>query len=574
MFVNVITIGVLLSLMNFVLLQTFAQYNTVSPRLDSFMAVALCSLFFAMAAAFVALMFLFAISSVQPGDLHPWLIRKTHLLFMPNVLLAVSVALAFAALPLMADIIYTDTVFWSSIGIVTGAALLMLFYRFAVVARVPAPGDPATVRSLIEDHHLKKTILTRITRGYLFALLVKRGLKERELFLGLRTLFNSLALAAALLATVCLDIFRELPDNALNGATTPEGVVLAEATGAYDVLGYSICAMLALVLNLMALVTSSLVSASLAMVPSSAFKVFIYKIRNLLFVPGACLSIGILCTLASWVLYAQVSYGDLDLNWALRGIGITVGVVFVLIFVFITHATSGVVKYAMGQASRADLNLNEIFMETSPICCEHGTGSYITSVLAGWQRQLTQGGFSANALTQRLDGVWSGMSFIGALLTGIAFLNFQQGLDVSAYGSPVDKEEARRFVVVTFAALCSSLATTFTSTVFLNNMAIVPRAHIHVFVRKLSPVLLVPNGLQTLSIILLLLSFPTTVRRLYGDELAEAAEYVLWSMAGLTFFIAVSLMLFRGLFSRWLYDPKIRPQTRPSVAPLASIREK
>ena len=110
------------------------------------------------------------------------------------------------------------------------------------------------------------------------------------------------------------------------------------------------------------------------------------------------------------------------------------------------------------------------------MCCEQGCATYVESVVTGWQRQLTQGGFSISSMTSRLDGVWSGMSFIGALLTAIAFLVFQQGLETSPRGVDVNQDEAKAFVVIMFAALCCSLATTFTSTVFLSNMAVVPRA--------------------------------------------------------------------------------------------------
>jgi hypothetical protein len=71
------------------------------------MALELVSLFFAMAAAFVALMFLFSMTGVTPGHLRPWLSRKTHLLFMPNVLLAISVAMTFGGLPLLSQMLYT-----------------------------------------------------------------------------------------------------------------------------------------------------------------------------------------------------------------------------------------------------------------------------------------------------------------------------------------------------------------------------------------------------------------------------------------------------------------------------------
>jgi hypothetical protein len=80
--------------------------------------------------------------------------------------------------------------------------------------------------------HRQKSILSRVSRGYLFAILGNTAITEQkvglraarhpvarhtthfsraalQLFFGLRSTYNALSVVAALIAAVCIDEFRE-----------------------------------------------------------------------------------------------------------------------------------------------------------------------------------------------------------------------------------------------------------------------------------------------------------------------------------------------------------------------------
>lgn len=58
--------------------------------------------------------------------------------------------------------------------------------------------------------------------------------------------------------------------------------------------------------------------------------------------------------------------------------------------------------------------------------CAHVVARYCREVATGWQQQLTHTGLTCEELHIRMDGVWSGMAFISALLATITFITFQK----------------------------------------------------------------------------------------------------------------------------------------------------
>lgn len=73
-----------------------------------------------------------------------------------------------------------------------------------------------------------------------------------------------------------------------------------------------------------------------------------------------------------------------------------------------------------------------------------------------------------------MEGIWTSLSLMGALLSAVSFLSFQTGVTPSADGEALSQPMEIVYVSIVYASLCFNIAGTYLATFFLIMMSYIP----------------------------------------------------------------------------------------------------
>jgi len=91
-------------------------------------------------------------------------------------------------------------------------------------------------------------------------------------------------------------------------------------------------------------------------------------------------------------------------------------------------------------------------------------------------KSLTDFPMEGGVLYSRMEGLWTTLSLMGALLTTMSFLGYQKGLNRSPLGVPAGELEEQIYPLAMLLALGFNFSGTYICTFFLLTMSFVPEA--------------------------------------------------------------------------------------------------
>eukprot|EP00049_Salpingoeca_infusionum_P010894 m.187759 g.187759 ORF g.187759 m.187759 type:complete len:1163 (-) comp14778_c0_seq2:183-3671(-) len=561
----------LVMFLSFCAVQHFSENSTVDPLLFPFSAFAVVSLAFSICATGMAVTFLFLMSVVKRGNLTGWLKRKVGIIFMPGIFLTLSVISFLVSLGIFSSMMYKGSIRIGMIAVMGGLVAIIFFLRVIVANAISRSHS----RDL--DYSAKSTgCLSALTGATQVTHLVSEAQCERPLFHSFRFLFNTLGMVTALLASISLDTFRELPSEAmvfdrnitqylnesrLNPNVHPKfentNIIVHTLTAPDDSTNvhlYGLVSIGALGISILSLFVSTLFSTSLAMVPSDSMKAFLTRIRHMLFIPSTTMTLSVYASITSWWWYGEIEYANLNLQWALRGISLACVLPLILEYIVIARATHAVNLYRRGKIDTAALGI-EAWNAKVPVCCEQGCWGYIKALFNGWPKVLLHSGLTPSQIYSRMSKLWNSFSVLGALVTGIAFLAYQKGLQSTPLGQEATREQQQLFVLASYTSLCAGVSGTFLCITLLIKLSFIPKSASGLFLQRLSTTAVVPIAIIFLSVLAFLLSLSVLVYTHVNGKLYQPLAIVCWTLTGLGLLVAASMQLFRGCLSRCLFKP-------------------
>eukprot|EP00050_Salpingoeca_kvevrii_P020476 m.99036 g.99036 ORF g.99036 m.99036 type:complete len:1205 (-) comp8880_c0_seq1:56-3670(-) len=540
---NAAIVGALLTTLSFLSLQVFGEYF---PRhggrgVDMMALTAVLAVFANLASVVVALAFMLVMTTMPFGQLGPWALKHSHIIFLPVLLLSIGVGALLLTFPLAAQTIYPDTVFFCSIGVAAAALIFMFFVRVKLELKLPEQKDLDADKNImlrmgetrIRLAH-RRSVIDWLTRADLFVLLSNSESSEDDIERRLANLLEDLSFIAALLSLLAVDGFREKPSDALD-----------EGSRALSI--YGISAVLSLAFNLLALFMGTIYSMVLSLVPGNSLRIFIHDMRHFLALPMISLFMGLSSSLVSWATLGELQY--MGVNHA-KSIALYVCMaafaLMLILYFLLARATRSIIRLKTHDPATARRSIFQL--ENG--CCR-GLREYLWGLLTGWQRALTRSTMTGDELYHRMEGMWTALGVIGALMSAISFLAYQQGLgDVHSQSQSIQQLT----LATILAGLTLNILGAFISTCFHLMLLFIPIPKVNSFLRQLSPIMLAPNVCVFVGSMLFLCNLPFVGKSLYESNNVYIACCVFaWGLGGLSILITLVIQLFRPLLERTFY---------------------
>eukprot|EP00052_Salpingoeca_macrocollata_P022539 m.196102 g.196102 ORF g.196102 m.196102 type:complete len:938 (+) comp21828_c0_seq3:416-3229(+) len=546
-------VGALLTLVSFLGVQTFGEYPNSSDEVSVYATAMYPALFFNATSVFLSISFIFLVAVVPKGMLKRWLRSKSDLLFLPAIALGGGVLSLLVAVPVLAHVLYSDTVFVVAVCLSGGALLVMAAVRFHTVHAVPR-GD-ATGRQSQTGAGLAgaaqaqaqqgRQALAWLSNADLFDWLLDSNLDESALYDRVGGMLNSLSIVAALLSLVSWDSFRERAnlDQLKNNASIPNDS---------DTTVYGVSALLSLWFNLITLFLSTFYMLVLSVVPGHRVEKFLDNMKHVMFMPALTFIGGVTSTLVELYFFALIRYDSIsNIDWALRGIVITLSVLLFFLYIFLTRRSAGVIFAAEDVVTRSnDLAQHQ---HTPKSACEKGISGYFVQVLRSGWHDIYNTQMAGSEVYGRVVDLWASESVIGALLSTMSFLAFQEGLRTSAIGIAPSEDVQQMYVVSVFLSLAFNIAGTCACTFFIVVLMFIPESRVQYFLRRISIVISVPNLFLFCGATAFLLAQPFLVKTLYGDAPFKVCAVAAWGVAGVLCLTVGLMRIFRPFLHQLLY---------------------
>lgn len=130
-----------------------------------------------------------------------------------------------------------------------------------------------------------------------------------------------------------------------------------------------------------------------------------------------------------------------------------------------------------GEVTKEQAGLDDPTVEEEvAVCCERGCFKYLRMILRTRPKTLTDYPMDGDQLYARMEGLWTTLSLMGAVLTTMSFLAYQQGLTLSPAGVGVPATLEQMYPITMLLALCLNFSGTYICTFFLMTMSFVPTA--------------------------------------------------------------------------------------------------
>eukprot|EP00051_Salpingoeca_urceolata_P006855 m.90710 g.90710 ORF g.90710 m.90710 type:complete len:1042 (-) comp15016_c1_seq2:96-3221(-) len=500
-----------------VTLQTFAQYPNSEDHIPVFAASVCLGLFFCLMSVFISVAFQHFMVTVPHGSLREWLGSKSNFVFLPVICLGLCVASLAVGLAVAALAIYSNYLFIIGVSLGGGTMVVMGLLRLAASKAVPSKEASDSELSTIRDESFRKrTLLSWFTRADLFSLLIDSSIDEAELFDRLQSLLDGVTLVAALLTLLSLDAFRE--DPTYNDVTKK-----SDGSGA-ELDGYATAALAALTANVVTLLMGTYYNYMLCLVPANAVRKFLHNMRHLMFLPVLALMAGVGFSFLTWWFQAEITYNKDSVVWPVRGVLLFAGGTIVLLFFYVSKRTGHISRFEQEQELGRLKDCFDLLM-----CCVRKERSSGT-------------GFSNEELYSRRESLWKFMATVGALVSALSFLGYQNGLEVGAeFGIVPSNIALRIYVLSQLISLCFNTAATYLCVFFLAILTFIPHSGMSRFVKQVHSVTVLPHLFLMAGTVSFLVGVPLLGRSLYGETVFVVCAAMAWGLAFLGSCVAIFL---------------------------------